>query len=61
MNESRKGLNELLFEIKEGKVKTVYISYKDRLTRFGYGYFEYLFSLFGTNIEVVNLSKEEDF
>ena len=47
--------------IKEGKVDTVYISYKDRLTRFGFDYFDYIFNLFGTKIEVVNLTKEEDF
>ena len=47
--------------VKESKVDTVYISYKDRLTRFGFDYFDYIFNLFGTKIEVVNLTKEEDF
>ena len=47
--------------IKEYKVNKVYISYKDRLTRFGYGYFEHLFKLFNTEIVVVNLTSEEDF
>ena len=47
--------------VKECKVDTVYISYKDRFTRFGFGYFDYIFNLFGTKIEVVNLTKEEDF
>lgn len=61
MNENRKGLNELIEMIKEYKVNKVYISYKDRLTRFGYGYFEHLFKLFNTEIVVVNLTSEEDF
>lgn len=61
MNENRSGLNELITDIKEGNIDTVFVSYKDRLTRFGFGYFEYLFGLFGTKIEVVNLTKEEDF
>lgn len=61
MNEHRIGLNNLIADIKNGDIDTVYISYKDRLTRFGFGYFEYLFSLYGTKIEVVNLTKEEDF
>ena len=61
MNEDRKGLQDLISLVKEGKVKTVYVSYKDRLTRFGFGYFKYLFSLFGTEICVVNLTTEEDF
>ena len=61
MNEHRQGLNNLIADVKKGDIDTVYISYKDRLTRFGFGYFEYLFSLYGTKIEVVNLTKEEDF
>lgn len=61
MNENRKGLQELIKLVKDGKVKTVYISYKDRLTRFGFDYFVYLFNLFGTEIKVVNLTSEEDF
>lgn len=61
MNEKRKGLQELIGLVKDGKVKTVYVSYKDRLTRFGFDYFVYLFNLFGTEIKVVNLTSEEDF
>ena len=61
MNESRKDLNELIKLVVENKVNKIFISYKDRLTRFGYNYFEYIFKMFGTEIEVVNLTKEEDF
>lgn len=61
MNENRKDLNALIKLIIENKVNKVFISYKDRLTRFGYNYFEYIFKMFGTEIEVVNLTKEEDF
>ena len=61
MNENRKGLQELIGLVKDGKVKTVYVSYKDRLTRFGFDYFAYMFNLFGTEIKVVNLTSEEDF
>ena len=61
MNENRKGLQELIGLVKDGKVKTLYVSYKDRLTRFGFDYFVYLFNLFGTEIKVVNLTSEEDF
>ena len=42
MNESRKDLNELIKLVVENKVNKVFISYKDRLTRFGYNYFEYI-------------------
>ena len=61
MKEDRKNFQRLITLVKEGNVDTVYISYKDRLTRFGFGYFDYIFNLFGTKIEVVNLTKEEDF
>lgn len=61
MNENRKGLNDLLTEVINGNIDTVYISFKDRLTRFGYGYLENLFDYFGTKIVCINSSKEEDF
>ena len=61
MKEDRKNFQLLITLVKEGNVDTVYISYKDRLTRFGFDYFDYIFNLFGTKIEVVNLTKEEDF
>ena len=61
MKEDRKNFQRLITLVKEGKVDTVYISYKDRLTRFGFDYFDYIFNLFDTKIEVVNLTKEENF
>ena len=61
MNENRNDLNKLFKLVSENKVDTIFISYKDRLTRFGFNYFEQWFNLFGTKIEVVNLTKEEDF
>lgn len=61
MNEERKSFNELLDDIFERKIDTVYISFKDRLTRFGYSYFENIFSKFGTKIKVLNLTDESSF
>ena len=61
MNENRIGFNKLLDLIFNKEVNKVFISYKDRLMRFGYLYFENIFKMFGTKIEVVNLTKEEDF
>ncbi len=61
MNENRKDFNELIKLVIDNKVNKVFISYKDRLARFGFNYFEYIFKMFGTEIEVVNLTKEEDF
>ncbi len=61
MNENRINFNKLIQLVLERKIDTIYISYKDRLSRFGYEYFKSIFSIFGTRIEIVNLTKEEDF
>ena len=61
MNEDRKGFNSLIKEVQDGNIDTIYISYKDRLTRFGYNYIEKWFSSYGTDIVYINFTKEEDF
>lgn len=61
MNEERKSFNKLVKSVINQEIDTIYISYKDRLTRFGYGYIENWFSQFGTKIIVLNSTKEEDF
>lgn len=61
MNEDRSGLNEMIDQIIKGKISKVVISHKDRLTRFGFGYFENLFEKFNVTIEVVNLEDEKSF
>lgn len=61
MNEDRKGLNELVDLVVHHGVGRVIVSYKDRLTRFGFEYFKNIFSKYDTTIEVVNLTTEEDF
>jgi len=54
LNENRRGLKRL-FKIVEGKeVDVVIITYKDRLTRFGFKYLESYFKSHGVEIEVVN-------
>lgn len=40
MNEYRKSFNKLVKSVINNEIDTIYISYKDRLTRFGYGYIE---------------------
>lgn len=39
---------------KDGKINTIYITYKDRLTRFGYNY---LYMYFKSHIETVQYAK----
>ena len=61
MNEERTNFNKLVHLVVTNQVKKVYISYKDRLTRFGFAYFEKLFAHFDTEIVVINLTDESDF
>jgi len=61
MNENRKGLNQLVDLVHNCQIDEIVITYKDRLTRFGFSYFESWFSRFGVQITVVNATKEEDF
>ena len=58
MNENRKELNLMLREIFAGNVDKVFISYKDRLTRFGFDYFKNIFSEFGVEIVVLDELEE---
>lgn len=61
LNEKRKGLKALLHAVKseEGKVK-VYITNKDRLTRFGFSYLEELLSAYGAEIIVLDSMKTRE-
>ncbi len=61
MNENRPKFEELVDMVVSGKVNKIFISYKDRLTRFGYGYFDKLFKKFGTEIIVLNDDKVNSF
>jgi len=53
--EKRKEFFELLDEIIAGKVEKVVITYKDRLSRVGYGLFQHLFSKY--NCEIIVMSE----
>lgn len=60
INCNRSGLNEMLDEIFAGNIDKVYITYKDRLTRFGFEYFENIFQKFGTKIVVIDSNEKTD-
>jgi predicted site-specific integrase-resolvase len=51
MNENRKSFKKMLDLVFQRKVNKIFISYKDRLTRFGFQYFEEIFERFGTKID----------
>jgi putative resolvase len=52
--EKRKEFFELLDLVIDGQVSRVFITYKDRLSRVGFGLFKHLFLKFGTEIVVIN-------
>ena len=53
LNTGRKGLLKLFKLVESRSVDVVLVTYKDRLTRFGFEYLEEFFSAMGTHIEVV--------
>jgi len=49
----RRGLMKLFDYVVNGQVDVVVVTYRDRLTRFGFEYLEYFFNQYGVRIEVV--------
>lgn len=61
LNDKRKELQKLIQMVLDGKVNKVYVTYRDRLTRFGYHYLESIFFAKGVEIVVLNdVSQEKD-
>ncbi len=60
LNERRKGLRKLLNLVFTRTIKDVFITYEDRLTRFGFGYLKKICEHFGTNIVVINHDPKEE-
>ena len=54
MSSDRKGFNQLLSMVFKKEINTIFISFKDRLSRFGFNYIENICSRFGTRIEVLD-------
>ena len=54
MSSDRPSFNKMMNLIFEGNVEKLYISFKDRLTRFGFNYFENIFAKFGVKIIVLD-------
>ena len=53
LNENRRGLKQLFKLVESGEVTKVIITYRDRLTRFGFKYLEQYFNSHGVEIEVI--------
>ena len=61
MSQNRKIFNKIIEDVCQNKISRIYITFKDRLTRFGFGYFERLFSRFGCEIVILNSTSEITF
>lgn len=59
LNDKRKKLQELLQLVMEDKVHRVFITYKDRLTHFGFHYLETIFQAKGVEIVVMKQDIEK--
>ncbi|MBC7093999.1 IS607 family transposase [Thermococcus sp.] len=53
LNENRRGLKQLFKLVESGEVGKVVVTYRDRLTRFGFKYLEQYFNSHGVEIEVI--------
>ena len=60
MTENRKDFNILINDVISGKIKNIYISFKDRLTRFGFDYFKNLFQKYNVNIIILDELEESN-
>ena len=54
LSDKRKGLLQLMELARRGEVTDVVITFKDRLTRFGFGYLRQYFAAFGVQIHLVD-------
>ena len=58
INEDRNELSRLIHDIDNEQINKVYITFKDRLTRFGFNYLKSMFENHGT--EIIVLDNNED-
>lgn len=54
LNYNRKKWNQLMHDVEKGKIKTIFITYKDRFIRFGFDWFERFCNEHNTEIVVLN-------
>lgn len=60
LNDSRKQLLKLMDMVLHNEVNNIYVTYRDRLTRFGYHYLEKICEYKGVQINVLNNEREQD-
>jgi putative resolvase len=63
INFKRKGFKTILEQLIKGNIKKVVVAYKDRFTRFGFDYFQWMFQQYGAILESLDqedLDSRED-
>ena len=60
LNDKRKKLHQLLDMVMQGKVDRIFVTYRDRLTRFGFHYLEKVCSYHNVKISVIKDASEEE-
>ena len=58
LNTKRKSFVKMCKAIEKGEISKVYLTYQDRLTRFGFHYLEQYFTSHGTLIHVLNATQD---
>ena len=53
LNDKRRQLLKIIDKVSQGDISEVVIEYKDRLTRFGFRFFEEFFKTYGTKITII--------
>ena len=61
INYKKKGLKQLIALILQNKVKRIIITHRDRLLRFGFQLIATICNFFGTKIEILDQSENDDF
>ena len=59
LNDKRKKIQELIRMVENNEVNRVFVTYRDRLTRFGFHYLETMFKLHGVEVVVVKDQEKE--
>ena len=59
--QNRTGFLQLLDLVSNNEVDTIYVTYKDRLARFGFEIIDEMFERLNTKIVVINATSEDDF
>ena len=60
LNDDRKNLNQLLLKVQNNEVNRIFISHKDRLTRFGFNYLKNICDFHNTEIVILSKEKQEN-